>query len=142
MPDRPKVPAPPDEDDSALVAARVRAVLAYAALSYEDASARTNIGASTLRRITSTSSPRGASLEELRRIAVACGAPLRWLILPWNDADAISVLPRLGAGSTNDRLRAIEHYLTALLLLEENRGVLPLPPDDAMARRLPSRTPE
>jgi hypothetical protein len=127
-------PVPVGPDDPALVAARVRAVLAYAAISYEEASRRSRIGQSTLRRITSVTRPRGASLPELQQLAVACRVPLRWLVRPWDVDDTTDDVPSLGAGSTSDRLRAVEYYLTALLMLEGNRG-LPLPAVDVETAR-------
>lgn len=113
--------------DDGLVAARVRAVLAYAALNYDDVAERTGLGAATLRRMCSPTNPRGAALHELAQIANACHVPLRWLTRDWEEPD-VAGPPLLGAGGTEERLRTIEHYLGALLMLEEARTGEAVPP--------------
>jgi hypothetical protein len=57
------------------VAARVRAALAYANIDVNKSDTLIGIGRSTMARIVSPSKPRGASIEELWRIADACGVP-------------------------------------------------------------------
>jgi hypothetical protein len=128
---RSMTPAPTPEGR---IAARVRAVLAYAGLSFEQAARRSRgINAATLRRIASASSPRGASLDELWAIADACAVPRIWLTGEWNDnvhiavdeqQDPPSKLPKFGAGSLPERLEIVELYLKALLAAEERRNVV------------------
>jgi hypothetical protein len=76
------------DDLDELIAARVRAALAYAALTYEDAAdVIPNMGASTLRRIASPKNPRGATAHELAHIALACRVEPDWLTRGvWSDA--------------------------------------------------------
>jgi hypothetical protein len=127
-----------------LVAARVRAALAYAALTYEDAAdVIPNMGTSTLRRIASPKNPRGATAHELAHIALACGVALDWLTRGvWSDSGETlpSPFPELGVGSRERRLAVVEHYLGQLLLLERSRGNAPAPPSltaDEQQRALP-----
>jgi hypothetical protein len=113
--------------DEARTAARVRAVLAYAALSYDDAASRMQgLSAATLRRIASASHPRGASRDELWVIADACGLPRNWLTTDWQhkeNSEAPSSKPSsLGVGNPEQRLDIIESYLSALLQAEESRS--------------------
>lgn len=122
-----------DEQLAELVAARVRAALAYAALTYEDAAdlIPIELGASTLRRIASPTRPRGATMHELAHIAMACRVPDDWLTGGrWLDSgDPLpSPFPELGVGSRERRLAVVEHYLGQVLELERARGELPLPP--------------
>lgn len=120
------------DDLDELIAARVRAALAYAALTYEDAAdVIPNMGASTLRRIASPKNPRGATAHELAHIALACRVEPDWLTRGvWSDAgEALpSPFPELGVGSRERRLAVVEHYLEQLLLLERSRGNAPAPP--------------
>jgi hypothetical protein len=112
-------------------AARVRAALAYAALTYEEAAELIpDMGSATLRRITSPKNPRGAALHELARIASACHVPLDWLTGgQWDDGGEplSSLFPELGAGSHEQRLSVVEHYVEQLLVLERSRGQMPAP---------------
>jgi hypothetical protein len=113
------------------IAARVRAALAYAALTYEEAADLiADMGSSTLRRITSPKNPRGAALHELSRIAVACDVPLDWLTSgQWDDGGEplASLFPELGVGTQQQRLDVLEHYVEQLLVLERSRGQMPAP---------------
>lgn len=125
------------------IAARVRAALAYAGLRYEDVDAKTDdrMTAAKLRRITSSTNPRGASMDELWMIADACGVPRTWLeVGNWDDMEGNVDLrpPSFGQGSLTNRVAVIERYVAALIALEEARSgtALPLPP----AMRAP-RTP-
>jgi hypothetical protein len=120
---------------AAIVAARVRAALAYSGDGLAEIGERSRLGQAKLRRIASQKNPRGAMPDELWAIADACGVPRAWLeIGEWNDlagqADVPAELSPLGApGATmQDRLELVERYLLALLKLEASRvGELPLP---------------
>lgn len=122
-----------DNDERAeRVAKRVRAALAYAGLTYEDAAERIpDLGAATLRRIALMTNPRGATLHELGHIALACDVPLEWLTGGrWveDDEPRSSPFPELKQGSRERRLAVVEHYLEQLLLLEQRREGYPVPP--------------
>lgn len=90
-------------------------MLAYAALSYDEAAARSKIGDATLRRIASVSAPRGATTQELIAIADACGVPHSWLLTDWHEEADWRKPTTLGEGDTEQRLEVIEDYLRALL---------------------------
>jgi hypothetical protein len=65
-------------DSPETIAARVRAALAYANIKLTDKGKPTSVGSinqSTMARIVSPTNPRGASIDELREIAEACGVP-------------------------------------------------------------------
>lgn len=61
--------------DAGDAAARVRAAMAYADIDVKDSEERVGIGPATMARIMSPTTPRGASIDELRQIAHACGVP-------------------------------------------------------------------
>jgi transposase len=90
-------------------------MLAYATLSYDEAAARSKIGEATLRRIASASAPRGATTQELMRIADACEVPHSWLLTDWHEKADWRRPTTLGEGDTEQRLEVIEDYLRALL---------------------------
>lgn len=125
------------DDSAARVAARVRAALAYAALTYDDAAdVIPHVGAATLRRIASPKNPRGATMHELAHLAMACDVPLDWLTEgQWHDSGGAlpSPFPELGVGSRERRLAVVEHYLGQLLALERQRGEVPVPPPEQLA---------
>jgi hypothetical protein len=124
-----------------VTAARVRAALAYAALTYEDAADLIpNMGPATLRRIASPKNPRGAELHELAQIARACGVTPGWLTAgQWHDEAPPQPAPyeELGHGTAQRRLAVVEHYLGLLLALELERtgAQLPLAPPATRAPR-------
>jgi len=104
----------------------VRAALAYAGLGIDEAISKIGgaFGAATLRRITSTAHPRGASLDELWLIADACGVPRSWFADgEWKDKPAaVAAVPQpFGQGTPEQRLETVERYLAALLRLEQSR---------------------
>jgi len=119
-------------DSAERTAARVRAALAYAALTYDDAAdVIPGLSAATLRRIASPKNPRGATMHELGHIALACDVAPDWLIAGrWQDEGETlpRPFPELGVGSRERRLAVVEHYLEQLLELERARGQLPMPP--------------
>jgi transcriptional regulator with XRE-family HTH domain len=125
------------------VAARVRAALAYSGLRNPEVLERMGgvMSDATLRRITSAAHPRGASADELKRLADACGVPLSWLELgEWRDEDnrPLPVIePHFDAdASTVQRLETLEHYVATLLRIEQRRygAGLPIPQAESPAR--------
>src|SRR3954470_21067333 len=109
----------------AFIAARVRAALAYASKTLDDAAEQLDMSAATLRRITSPTNPRGADLAELAAIALVTNVPRSWFERgEWHDDgdEPPEPFPVLGNGPTEARLSVIEHYLRHLLVLEEARG--------------------
>lgn len=125
--------APPPSEQLRL-AARVRAAIAYSGLRTDEIAQRTgdDLGVATLRRITSISRPRGATLEELWRIADACQVPRSWLERgEWTDASVIGPTKVfLGHGSSEERLEVVERYLELMLSRLEGGpgGLLPAAP--------------
>jgi transcriptional regulator with XRE-family HTH domain len=122
MPVRSAVIAPPE-----VIAARVRAALAYSTFSQSEVIARSGIGIATLRRIRLEQNARGASVEELWRLADACEVPRSWLIDGvWDDSEhaETAVLPRLDERSQEERLAIIEAHVQALLELTPHAGEL------------------
>lgn len=94
--------APPSPD---VVAARVRAALAYANIKLTDKGAPLSVGSisqATMSRIVSPANPRGASIEELREIASVCGVPRSFL------EEGFSVPP-----SADERVADLEARLEA-----------------------------
>lgn len=81
--------------DPALVAARARAALAYAAINVRDSTKRVGIHSSTMTRIVSPSNPRGASLEELWAIADACKVPRSFMERGFEALDEAETAARL-----------------------------------------------
>lgn len=119
-------------------AARVRAMLAYTALSIDEVAQRTTgLSAATLRRIAAVSNPRGASIDELWAIADALNVPRGWLVNNWPDCCLIDEQTgaavkawkakemRFGVGNAEQRLHALEEGMRVLLAAEQRRR-----PDD------------
>jgi hypothetical protein len=135
------------DDPAETIAARVRAALAYAALTYEDAADLIpGLGAATLRRIASPKNPRGATFHELGHIARACDVPPDWFASGrWTDSGEPppSPYPDLGVGTRERRLAVVEHYLGVLLEIEHARtgGPFPAPPPDEVERVRRGRRP-
>lgn len=93
------LPPPPE------IANRVRAAFAYAGQDVTKEHNELGISKATVARIVSRSDPRGASSEELERVATFTGVPLGFLLDGW-----ASDAPRI-----DERVEALEHRLTALL---------------------------
>jgi hypothetical protein len=132
------------------IAARVRAALAYVALTYDDAAASIpEISAATLRRIASPTRPRGASDYELALIAHACSVSRDWFTRGvWSDEGELlpPAIPELGEGTQAQRLAVVEHYVEQLLLIATRDGSQVVPPSPVpragkRTLRLPESTP-
>ena len=112
--------------DPHVTAARVRAALAYANLTYADASAGTPLSVSTLRRIASVTNPRGADDVELAAIAQACDVPPAWLGTGvWEPHALVPSQYGFGDGDEDARLRTAEVFLAQLVAISRVRGDLP-----------------
>jgi hypothetical protein len=128
------------------VAARVRAAIAYSAQRVPEVAEKADIGVATLRRIISSTAPRGADAAELWRIADACNVPREWVATAWlaegvepaaaEDPEPAKPPHGFGRGTVEQRLDVAEHYLAVLLRLEARRtsDQLPLPPGSPQQR--------
>jgi len=102
------------------LAARVRAAIAYSGMQADEVAERIGgeISVAMLRRITSSTRPRGASLDELWKIAEVCGVPRSWFESgQWDDQAEVAIAePKLlGKGSPAERLAIVERYLEAII---------------------------
>jgi transcriptional regulator with XRE-family HTH domain len=116
---------PPRRTKEQIIAARVRAAIAYTDLQQDEIVERTGLSVGTLRRIRLKESPRGATVPELHRLADACDVPRTWLTDgKWDDSEGARSSPArdLGRGTDRERLDVIEHHLAALLDLEDQRA--------------------
>jgi hypothetical protein len=97
-----------DRPDPLETARRVRAALAYADIKVRgNSEERFQIGEATMRRITSSTDPRGATIEELWRIADACGVPREFLLSGFGRYDEEEPV--------SDRVGALEDQVAFLM---------------------------
>lgn len=113
------MPGTPSTDRLRL-AARVRAAIAYSGLRTDQVAKQLgdDLSVATLRRITSSTNPRGASLDTLTRIADVCGVPVDWLEYGWDSTGGPTRLieaKRFGNGTTAERLATVERVLELML---------------------------
>ncbi len=66
--------------DPRLTADRVRAALAFSNINVTDSLQRVGISKATMQRIVSPTNPRGASIEEMQLVAVACPDVPAWFL--------------------------------------------------------------
>lgn len=116
------------------IASRVRAALAYANIYAKDSEEEVGISPATMARIISPTAPRGASLDELRMVAGACGVPLWFLEYGWSPP------VKTGEEEMRERMADIEAAVRALGATVPPRPGW-LPPREREARRPKPRTP-
>ena len=118
--------------DPAIMASRVRAALAYADIHVKGSHRETGIGDSTMTRIVSSTSPRGASSDEMVKIADACGVPL------WFLRHGFTPPVTTGEADLRDRLDLLERQVQAQLSDLEARLTAPSQQDprDALESEL------
>jgi transcriptional regulator with XRE-family HTH domain len=125
------MPIGPDQ-----AARRIRAAIAYSGLPNREIARRAGLSPSTLERMASKTSPRGATLDELDAIAGATGMPRAFLRHGPIETDLLTY-----------RVTAIEAFLTRwinddpALFAAPLPGVDDLPPDPGASTPIPEDEP-